>query len=154
MPRSWKASKMAMFSSWVAGMRSVGVFEMDPDGEVERAVAVGLEQDLGRRFGHHPGVGPADPVQHPGHLVHVRVIGHPHLQGEAVDAGAVVGPVEDLVGDQVRVGNDEHRVVKVFENRAADPDFLDPAPLAVDDQEVPHLDGPLEEEDQAADRNC
>ncbi len=84
MPWARKLSRMALFSFVVAGTRS----RRGPDKTqmVKSRVlsAVNREMDLGRRVIHYPVVGPTEVGEQPGHLAHVGIAAHSHLQGNAL----------------------------------------------------------------------
>ncbi len=152
MPCGVKGLKDGAVQLMGGGHAVAGDSHVHPDGEVQGAVAVDREIDLGRRHCHHPGVGLANLGEQLRHLAHVRTVGDPHLQGKAVNARPIMGPVGDLVGYQFRVGDNQDGPVEGLEDGAPHPDLLHRPPLAVDHQHVPHLDGSFKQEDEAAEK--
>ena len=83
-------------------------------------------------------------------LLGIAVVGHPQAD---LDAAQVIGqrPVHHLVGDELRVGHDHVCPRSGAQHAGTDADALDLAALPRHVHRIAHLDGTLEQHDEARD---
>jgi hypothetical protein len=117
--------------------------------ELERAVAELEEAHRGRRIVEHVLFRMRHFQQQLLHLAHVAAVSHADRDAKA-HRGVVVLPVDDILGNELRVRHDDGDVVVGQHLGAARADLDDVALDLVDFDAVADLDRPLEHDDQAA----
>jgi len=128
----------------------VELFSPCPELEVERAFAESGEDRPRLRRGQHLRMVLGAPGGQLDHLVRVGSVRDPDRDFHAA-LPVRQGPVGDLVGDQVRVGNDDLGAAPGADRARAHPDSPDLAPDVSHLHRVARLDGALERQDQARD---